>query len=95
MMPETIPEMWLDKKGIARHFACSVRSIEFAVADGLPHATIFGRAKFRVSECEAWLEDSGRLERHGRIDGDIKRPGDAANVTEPNTEGAIFDAQKA
>ena len=56
---------WLDKRGLAEHLACSVRSIEFAVADGMPHAVIFGRVKFQVPEVEAWLEQTGRLERRG------------------------------
>jgi hypothetical protein len=60
-------EPWLDKAGIAQHLGCSVRSIEFAVRDGLPHAVIFGRKKFRASEVEAWLEQNGRLERHGIV----------------------------
>lgn len=49
------PEAWLDKRGIAEHFACSVRSIETAMSEGMPYAVIFGRAKFRPSEAEAWL----------------------------------------
>lgn len=58
-------EPWLDKKGLAEFFACSVRSIEFAVVDGMPYTEIFGRKKFHASEVEAWLEANGRLERHG------------------------------
>lgn len=60
-----ILEPWLDKKGLARHLACSVRSIEFAIVDGMPHTVIFGRVKFRASEVEAWLERNGRLEHRG------------------------------
>lgn len=56
-------EPWLDKRAVAAHFACSVRSIEAALADGCPHATIFGRRKFRASEVEPWLEQHGYLER--------------------------------
>ena len=41
-------EPWLDKRALAAHLSCSVRSIETAVADGMPHAVIFGRVKFRV-----------------------------------------------
>jgi hypothetical protein len=56
---------WLDKRALAEHLSCSVRSIETAVADGMPHAVIFGRVKFKVHEVEAWLEHSGRLQRRG------------------------------
>jgi hypothetical protein len=58
-------EPWLSKQDLARHLSCSVRSIEFAVRDGCPHAIIFGRKKFRASEVEAWLESTGGLERRG------------------------------
>jgi hypothetical protein len=58
-------EPWLDKRGLARHLACSTRSIELAVAAGMPHAIIFGRVKFHASEAEAWLERTGQLERRG------------------------------
>jgi hypothetical protein len=60
-------ESWLDKRGLATYLQCSIRSIENAVSDGLPHAIIFGRAKFRASEVEAWLETTGRLERRGTL----------------------------
>lgn len=56
---------WLDKRGLAEHLACSIRSIETAVADGMPHAVIFGRVKFQVPDVEAWLEHTGRLQRRG------------------------------
>ena len=56
---------WLDKRGLAEHLACSVRSIEPAVAEGMPHAVIFGRVKFQVAEVETWLERTGHLQRRG------------------------------
>jgi hypothetical protein len=56
-------EPWLDKRGLAQHFACSVSSVENALAEGMPHARIFGRPKFRVSAVEPWLEAHGHLER--------------------------------
>jgi hypothetical protein len=56
---------WLDKRGLAQHLACSVRSIELAIADGMPHAIIFGRAKFQAGDVERWLEQTGRLQRRG------------------------------
>lgn len=58
---------WLDKRGLAAYLACSVRSIESAVAEGMPHAIIFGRPKFQTSGVEAWLEQTGRLERRGTL----------------------------
>ena len=54
-------EPWLDKRGLAEHLSCSVRSIQTALAEGMPHAIIFGRVKFRVSEVEPWLEARGHL----------------------------------
>ena len=58
-------EPWLDKRALAEHLSCSIRSIQTALADGMPHAIIFGRVKFRVSEVEPWLEDQGHLVRAG------------------------------
>jgi hypothetical protein len=58
-------EPWLDKRELARHLCCSVRSIQTALAEGMPHAVIFGRVKCRVSEVEPWLEEHGYLVRHG------------------------------
>jgi hypothetical protein len=58
-------EPWLDKRTLAEHLACSVRSIETAIAAGMPHAVIFGRVKFQVAEAEAWLEQRGHLQRRG------------------------------
>lgn len=58
-------EAWLDKRGLASHFACGVRWIEERMAEGMPHARIAGKAKFRVSEAEAWLGEHGFIERRG------------------------------
>jgi hypothetical protein len=62
-------ESWLDKRGLAAHLACSVRWIERRMEQGMPHAHIAGRAKFRASEVEAWLERHGEIERKGEADG--------------------------
>jgi hypothetical protein len=75
-------EPWLDKRGLAEHLCCSVRSIQTALAEGLPHAVIFGRVKFQVSAVEPWLEAHGYLVRHGaEVDGtlvlDTERAGGA------------------
>lgn len=56
---------WLDKRGIAAHLGCSVRSINRRMQEGMPHAEIMGRAKFRVEEVEPWLEQHGYLRRKG------------------------------
>ena len=56
-------EPWLDKKGLAEHFACSERWIEYRVDEGMPAWKIAGRIKFRASECEAWLIEHGFIER--------------------------------
>ncbi len=37
----------------------------------MPHAVIFGRVKFRVSEVEPWLEARGHLTRVGDDDGRV------------------------
>lgn len=58
-------EPWLDKRGIADHLGCKVRWIEYRMAEGLPHAMIAGRIKFRASEVERWLESNGHIERKG------------------------------
>ncbi len=58
-------EPWLDKKALAKYFACSVRWIEHRMVEGLPHRHIAGRAKFRASDVEPWLEARGFIERRG------------------------------
>jgi hypothetical protein len=54
-------EPWLDRKRLAEHYSCSVRSIELALAEGMPHALAFGRVKFQVSAVEPWLREHGHL----------------------------------
>ena len=61
-------EPWKDKRAVAAHFACSVRWIERRMEDGLPHRHIAGRAKFRVSEVELWLEAHGHIELRGEVE---------------------------
>jgi hypothetical protein len=58
-------EAWLDKKAAAKHWACSTRSLDYAIREGMPHAVVFGRVKFLVSESQPWLEANGYLERRG------------------------------
>ncbi len=62
-------EPWLDRKKLADHYSCSVRSIELALAEGMPHAIVFGRVKFQVSAVDHWLAEHGYL-RAGVVDGD-------------------------
>ena len=59
-------EPWLDRKKLADHYSCSVRSIELALAEGMPHAVVFGKVKFQVSVVEPWLVEHGYLDR--RVD---------------------------
>ena len=73
-------EPWLDKRALAAHLACSIRSIQTALADGMPHAVIFGRVKFRVSEVEPWLEANGHLTRVSDGNGML-----TANISGPAT----------
>lgn len=60
-----ISERWLDKRDIAAYFGCSPRSIERRMHEGMPHAEILGRTKFKPQRCEAWLESHGFLEQKG------------------------------
>jgi hypothetical protein len=83
----TSGERWLDKRAIAGHFGCSVRKIEQAMHDGLPHAVIFGRPKFQATDVEQWLERTGRLERRGRLNPDEPCPGDVASAPGPTPKG--------
>lgn len=54
-------EPWLDRKKLAADYSCSVRSIELALAEGMPCAVAFGRVKFQVSAVEPWLRERGYL----------------------------------
>jgi hypothetical protein len=56
-------EPWLAKAQLGQHLACSERWIEIKMAEGMPHAKIAGRIKFKASEVEAWLEENGHMER--------------------------------
>lgn len=61
-------EPWLGKAALAKHLDCGVRWIELRQAEGMPHAIIAGRIKYRVSEVEPWLEARGYIERRGDQD---------------------------
>lgn len=70
-------EPWLDKRGLADHLCCSTRSIENAMAEGMPNTVIFGRVKFRAHECERWLAEHGHL-----------RPSSGGSRIDANANGA-------
>jgi hypothetical protein len=55
------PEPWLDRKALAEHLGCSVRSVELRMAEGMPCWRVMGRVKFRISEVEPWLEERGYI----------------------------------
>ena len=83
-------EPWLDKRDLAEHLKCSVRSIQTALSEGMPHAIIFGRVKLRVSEAEPWLEEHGYLVRVGAtLNGDTEEwPGGAPNAPGPDNRSS-------
>jgi putative heme degradation protein len=56
-------EPWLDKKGLSDFYSCGITKIEEMTAKGMPSAMIFGKRKYRASECEAWLERAGEIRR--------------------------------
>jgi hypothetical protein len=58
-------EPWLDKRELATYLSCSPKSIQRAVAEGMPHAILFGKIKCRISEVEPWLQSHGHLELAG------------------------------
>jgi len=82
---DVVLEPWLDKRGLARHLACGVRTIERALTQGMPHTVMYGKVKFRASEVEAWLERTGQLERRGLVilDGHNQMARQRANADGP------------
>lgn len=76
-------EPWADKRALAKHLGCSIRSIQTILVEGCPHARIFGRVMFRVSEVETWLEATGRLERGGTLDGKDEMARQRVNAAGP------------
>ena len=58
-------ERYLTKQELAAHLGCGTRSVEGAMKRGMPHSIIFGKAKFRLTDVEMWLESSGDLEPRG------------------------------
>jgi hypothetical protein len=76
-------ERWLDRRALAEHLGCSVRSVELRMADGMPCWKVMGRVKFRVSEVEPWLRDNGHIVRLDapceNVAGSADRPGDRSH----------------
>lgn len=56
---------WYDKRRFAAYFDTSIRTVERWMAEGMPHAVIGGKIKFKLEESEPWLERTGKLERKG------------------------------
>jgi hypothetical protein len=59
--PVELPEPYLSKQSLARHYAMSVRWVEQRMTDGLPHEHMDGRARFHLSETDPWLRSNGHL----------------------------------
>jgi hypothetical protein len=86
-------EPWLDRKRLAAHFSCSVRSIETAIVEGMPHPVIFGRRKFRASVAEAWLEERGYL-RQGIVGSDSANGAATATTAPPHDREVSPDGEE-
>lgn len=68
-MSDVVTELksgWLDKAAIADYLGVSTSFVEKRMAEGLPHAIIGRRTKFRPAEVEPWLEEHGHLIRRGQ-----------------------------
>lgn len=55
-------EPYLDKRGVAEHYSCGVRTVEDWLRQGAPSALIGGRRKFRLSKLDPWLRRAGLIE---------------------------------
>jgi hypothetical protein len=63
-------EPWLDRKGAAQYWSCSVRTVDYWLKAGMPHERMMfpgGKSAPRIlpSEAEPWLVETGRLTRSG------------------------------
>ncbi len=58
-------ERRLTKSEYAEHLRCSIRWVEYRIADGLPSEMIAGRRKFRASVADQWLRREGYADPHG------------------------------
>jgi hypothetical protein len=89
--PPAPPEPWVTKEGLAAHLACSTRWLADRMADGMPASIIAGSLKFRVTECERWLETNGHI-KSPRLDRGEKMTtsangGATAQTARPQTTG--------
>lgn len=55
-------EGFLTKPEIARHYAVTTTTIDTWSRDGLPWHRVGARRKFRLSETDAWMQSTGRLD---------------------------------
>lgn len=60
-------EPWVDKREMAHLLDCSVSWLEKRMAEGMPHAIIAGRVKFKLSQVEPWLARQGLWEQRGEV----------------------------
>jgi hypothetical protein len=59
-------EPWLDRKGAAQYWSCSVRTVDYWLKHGMPHERMVfpgGKSAPRIlpSQAEPWLIETGRL----------------------------------
>lgn len=49
-------EPWVSRRQLAAHLGFSLRWVDLRVRDGMPSMKMRGERRFKVSECERWLE---------------------------------------
>jgi hypothetical protein len=54
-------ERRLTKAEYAEHLRCSIRWVEYRLAEGLPSEMIAGKHKFRPSVADEWLRREGHI----------------------------------
>ena len=57
-------EPWMTKQRLAATLGCSVRWLEYRVAEGMPHRVFGGRLRFQRGVVEAWLDARAHEARH-------------------------------
>ena len=50
-----LPERWLTRRQIAKHYAFSTRWVERQTAAGMPGRRIGGEWRYKLSEVDDWL----------------------------------------
>jgi hypothetical protein len=55
-------EPYVDKRAIAEHYSCGVRTVEEWLRQGAPSALIAGRRKFRLSVLDPWLRRASLID---------------------------------